>query len=172
MKTFHTIIKQILLLQILLWAPVLSAQLPSVNIYSLEGRMVNASSLNNDSMPMVVVFFKTYEQKCCQQLVSICEKKEQAFSDKGIKVIGICLDCNGDMARIKPFVYGHDLQIDVYVDKNGDLRRDMGINAFPYTIIYDHNKELICKYAGYCANSDDLIGDKLTECLKKIPSNK
>lgn len=172
MKTFHSITKQILLLQLLLWALVLPAQLPPVDIYSLDGRMVNASSLNHDSMPMVVVFFKTYEKKCCQQLVSICEKRKEDFSDKGIKVIGICLDCNGDIARVKPFVYGHDLQIDVFVDKNGDLRRNMGINAFPYTIIYDHNKELICKYAGYCANSDDLIGDKLTECLKKIPSKK
>lgn len=168
MKTFHSISKQNWILLLLLWAQILPAQLPSVDIYSLEGRIVNASTINNDSMPIVVVFFKTNEQKCCQQLISICEKQKDDFSDKDIKVIGICLDCNGDIARVKPFVYGHDLQIDVYVDKNGDLRRSMGINVFPYTIIYDKNREVICKYAGYCVNSDNLIADKLTECLKKM----
>lgn len=172
MKIFHSISKQNWILLLLLWAQVLPAQLPSIDIYSLEGRVVDASTVNNDSKPMVVVFFKTNEQKCCQQLISICEKQKDDFADKSIKVLGICLDCNGDIGRIKPFVYGHDLQIDVFIDKNGDLRRDMGIHTYPYTIIYDQNKELICKYAGFCANSDDFVGDKLTECLKKIQANK
>ncbi len=46
----------------------------------------------------------------------------------------------------------------------------MGINAFPYTVIYDQNSKVICKYAGYCANSDNMIEDKLKECLKKMDS--
>lgn len=158
------------ILLFVLWAHILPAQLPSINIYTLENQVVNASTINNDSMPMVVVFFKTNDKKCCQQLMSISDKHSDVLSEKGVKLVGICIDCIGKVDHIKPFVYGHDLQIDVYVDKNGELRRNMGIVPFPYTIIYDGNSEVICKYAGYCMNSDDLIEDKITECLKKMDS--
>lgn len=172
MNTYLINPKQIGVLLLFLCAQILPAQLPSVDIYTLEGHRIDASMINKDSMPMVVVFFKTYEQKCCQQLISICEKREEEFSDKGVKVIGICLDCLGKIGYIKPFVSGHELDIDVYIDKNGDLKRSLGINILPYTILYDQHQKVICKYAGFCISSDEMLADKLTQCLNKMASSK
>lgn len=171
MKTYLINPKQIGILLLILCAQILPAQLPPIDIYTLEGHRIDASSINNDSMPMVVVFFKTNEQKCCQQLISVCEKREEEFSDKGVKVIGICLDCIGKIGHIKPFVSGHDLNIEVFIDINGDLKRSMGIHVLPFTVLYDHHKEVVCKYAGFCMSSDDMLEDKLTQCLNKMPQN-
>lgn len=169
MKTLLKKPKQIWILLLFLCAQVLPAQLPPIDIYTLEGQRIDASAINKESMPMVVIFFKTNEQKCCQQLISVCEKREEEFSDKGVKVIGICLDCQGNIAYIKPFVLGHDLNIEVYIDKNGELKRSMAINVLPYTLLYDYKKELVCKYAGFCMTSDDILEDKLTQCLNDMP---
>jgi len=168
MKTYNIMPKQIWVLLLILCAQILPAQLPHVDIYTLEGQRIDASTINNEAMPMVVVFFKTNEQKCCEQLISICEKKEEEFSDKEVKVVGICLDCQGKIGYVKPFVLGHSISIEVFIDLNGDLKRAMGINVLPYTILYDHHKELVCKYAGFCISSDDMIEDKLTQCLNKM----
>jgi len=171
MESYKKSPKQIWVLLLFLSTYILPAQLPPVDIYTLEGQRIDASTINIESMPMVVVFFKTNEQKCCQQLISICEKREEEFSDKGVRVIGICLDCQGSMAYVKPFILGHDINIDVFIDLNGDLKRTMGINVLPYTVLYDHHKQLVCKYAGFCMSSDDMIEDKLTQCLNKMPQN-
>ena len=58
-----------------------------------------------------------------------------SLKDKNVRVIGICLDVSGNMSNIKPFVYGNNIDMDVYIDKNGEFKRAMNIPDVPYNII-------------------------------------
>jgi hypothetical protein len=142
--------------------------LPSVDIYSLDGNRVDASTISNDSMPMILVFFKTYDNKCCDNLFSICEAHEEILSKRGVKMMAVCIDCIGKIEHVKPFVFGHGLEIDVYVDKNGDLKRTMGIPEGPYTILYDQNMNVYCQHSGYCVGNQEIVCKKVNECLDKM----
>ena len=143
-------------------------ELPSVDLFTLEGNRIDASTITNNNMPMILVFFKTYDNKCCENLFSICEAHEEILAEKGVKMIAICIDCVGKIEHVKPFVYGHGLDIEVYVDKNGDLKRTMGIPDAPYTILYDQKMEVYCKYNGYCTGSQEMVCEKMNECLNKM----
>ena len=144
------------------------SKLPAVDLFTLDGIRINTASISNDNMPMILVFFKTYDNKCCENLFSICEAHEEMLAEKGVKMIAICIDCVGKIEHVKPFVYGHGLDIEVYVDKNGDLKRKMGIPDAPYTILYDQKMEVYCKYNGYCAGSQEMVCEKMNECLNKM----
>lgn len=145
--------------------------LPSADIYTLDGNRINTKQISNNQMPMILVFFKTYDNKCCENLFSICEAHEEVLADKGVKMIAICIDCVGKTGHVKPFVYGHGLDIEVYVDKNGDLKRAMGIPDAPYTILYDQQMEVYCKYNGYCTGNQEMVCKKMNECLNKMALN-
>lgn len=144
------------------------SKLPSVELFTLDGTEIDASTISNNNMPMILVFFKTYDNKCCENLFSICEAHEELLAEKGVKMIAVCIDCVGKTDHVKPFVYGHGLDIEVYVDKNGDLKRMMGIPDAPYTILYDQKMEVYCKYDGYCAGNQEMVCKKMNECLNKM----
>jgi hypothetical protein len=96
----------------------------------------------------------------------------EAYKDfmeyQGVKVIAVCIDCVGKTQHIKPFVYGHNLDIEVYIDKNGDFKRSMNILYSPSTILFDHQMNINCQLAGYCSNVEDLLCTKIEQCLANI----
>jgi len=167
MKTKQSIFLVILLISIFSLKSQTSI-FPSVDIFTLNGDRIDASIISNDSMPMVVVFFKSFNKECTKNLLSLNEANDEFISHKGIKVIAICIDCIGNMDHLKPYISGHNINLQVFIDKNGDLKRKMGIQHAPYTLIYDHNKNIFCKYSGYCTGIQDMICMKLKECLSKI----
>lgn len=148
------------------------SKLPSVDIFTLDGNKIDASTISNHDMPMILVFFKTYDNKCCENLFSICEAHEELLADQGVKMIAVCIDCIGKVNHVKPFVYGHGLNIEVYVDENGDLKRAMGIPNAPYTILYDQKMEVYCKYDGYCTGNQEMVCKKMNDCLNKMGLSK
>ena len=145
-----------------------SGPLPSVDVFTLDGEKVSASSLTSEGMPMILVFFKTYDRNCLENLVDICDAFKDQLKQKGVKMMAICIDCVGKSEHVKPFVFGRDLDIDVYVDTNGDLKRSMGIPNGPHTILYDEQMKVLCEYSGYCSGAGDQVCRKMNECLGKM----
>ena len=145
-----------------------SNKFPNADLYNLDGKRINAATISNNNMPLLLVFFKTNDNKCRENLFSICEAHEEVLVKKGVKVVAVCVDCTGRVEHVKPFIYGHDLDIEVYTDKNGNFKRAMGIADAPYTILYDHQMKIYCQQIGYCAGSEEMVCEKVNECLKKM----
>lgn len=141
---------------------------PSADVYTLDGQRIDARTISNDQKPMVVVFFKTYNNKCCDLLNTVYDAHKNVLLEKGVKMIAICVDCTGNVSHVKPFVYGNDLDLEVFVDKSGDFKRAMGVRDAPFTILYDQNMQVYCRYDGYCASAGEMVCDKMSECLNKM----
>jgi len=142
--------------------------LPSIELYSLDGTKVKANEISNDGKPLVLIFWKTNERESCEQLIMINDAYKDFMVYQGVKVIAVCIDCVGKTQHIKPFVYGHDLDIEVYIDKNGDFKRSMNILYSPSTILFDHQMNINCQFVGYCSNVEDLLCTKIEQCLANI----
>lgn len=142
-----------------------SFNLPTSELYSLDGTKVTAEEITNDGKPLVMIFWKTNERESCEQLLMINDAYQDFMRYQGVKVIAICVDCVGTTQHIKPFVYGHDLDIEVYIDKNGDYKRSMNIIHSPSTILFDNQMNINCQFAGYCSNVEDLLCTKIEQCL-------
>jgi hypothetical protein len=147
-------------------------RLPSVEIYTLDGIRVNSNTISNNGLPMIIVFFKTFDKNGLKSLVEINEAHDLFLNEFNVKVVAICIDCIGKTEHIKPLITGNDLSIEVFVDKNGDLKRAMGIPNSPYTLLFDHQMNLYCKYNGYCSGIEELVCGKIKECLSKMPKTK
>ena len=142
--------------------------LPEVDIYTLDGIRFKTSDISNNGKPMVMVFWKTYERESCSQLMMLNEVYEKCLKEKEIKVVGICVDCTGRMDHVKPFVFGYDLGIEVYVDKNGDFKRAMHVPDTPFTLLFDQEMKVYCQYIGYCPGFEESVLNKIENHLAKI----
>ena len=163
--------KTLLIMLIFAFTNLIFAQtdaLPSIELYSLDGTKVTANEISNDGKPLVLIFWKTNDRESCEQLLMINDAYKDFMVYQGVKVIAVCIDCVGKTQHIKPFVYGHDLDIEVYIDKNGDFKRSMNILYSPSTILFDHQMNINCQFTGYCSNVEDLLCTKIEQCLANI----
>ncbi len=163
--------KTILVLLFFPWATLLLAQtnpIPDIELYTMDGTKTSTSEISNNGKPMVMIFWKSTERESCEQLLMINDAYLDFMQYQGVKVIAICIDCVGKTQHIKPFVFGHDLDIEVYIDKNGDFKRSMNVIYSPSTILFDHQMNINCQFAGYCSNVEDLICTKIEQCLANI----
>jgi cytochrome c biogenesis protein CcmG, thiol:disulfide interchange protein DsbE len=142
-----------------------NTKLPDVPLYTLDGQEISASAISNEGMPLILTCWKTTEADCCEQLLQLYNTYDEILQNQGVKMIAICIDGSGCTQHVKPFVYGHDIDIDIYIDKNGDFKRAMGISDAPYTILYDNQMQKFCQHAGACSNIDDVVCHKVNECL-------
>lgn len=140
--------------------------LPDVKLYDLNGSAISATEILNNGEAYILVYWKTHEKNCCEQINQMIEAHEKMAGLLQVKVVAVCVDCKGLTDHIKPFVSGKDWNIDVYIDKNGDLLRAMNIPSTPFTSVYDENQKLICQYSGYCAGAQEMVCETLKECLQ------
>ena len=125
-----------------------SKSLPDIEFTNLDGHSVHIGEILKSGGPLLMVFWKSNDNECCEQLMMINEMYEDHLMAEGIKVIGICLDCAGQTQHVKPFIHGHDISFEVYIDKNGDFRRAMNVPDVPYTVLFDSKMNVICRRIG------------------------
>jgi len=138
--------------------------LPPVTLTSIDGKNIKASDINLGDEPVLMIFWQSFDPNCCSQIDEIDEIYRARLGGMNFKLIGICCDNGGDVHHIKPLVYGKSWDMHVYIDRNGDFKRAMGVPDYPYTILFDQDQDIVCKYSGYCASIDDLLCDKIREC--------
>jgi hypothetical protein len=151
-------------------SPTIQAQnstLPTTELYTCNGITISSDDILKDSQPTVIVFWKTYDERCVAHISSLLDSRDEVIEEDSLEFIIICVDCIGQTNHIKPFVMGQSWDATVYIDMNGDFKRNMGIVETPMTLMYDADQNLVCQYTGYCSGGDELICEKMKECLVK-----
>jgi hypothetical protein len=137
-----------------------NSNLPDADIYTLEGIKVNASGIAGNDRLTVVLFWNINDLKSLDQLYATNEANNQ-LNGKSVKIIGICTDVPGYMQFIKPYVFGHNIGIDIYIDKNNHLKRAMSVPITPYTFLFDQKNDIQAIVMGSCDNISEVIEDML-----------
>lgn len=101
-------------------------------------------------------------------MFSLHDAYYENLSERDVKLIAICQDQSGTIAYIKPFIKGHALNIEVFIDSNGEFSKSMGVNNSAFTILFDQNLNEYCRYSGYCPGSDEIMCEKVLHCLENI----
>ena len=163
----------IITIALLIISNVLAAQkngIPKVILTNLNGALISTLDIFNGDEASIVIFWRTNDQYSQGYLTEMIEAQQKLLANKDVKIIGICIDRNGSTAHIKPYVAGMDWDIEIYSDKNGELKRAMGIFDTPATIVFNRSNEIVCQYNGYCNGIEELMCDKLLECLE-VPTH-
>ena len=86
-------VKKILFFAMLLMASVAAkAQLPSVQLKTLEGKAINTAKLHNDGKPFIISFFATWCKPCNRELSAIHEVYPDWQDETGVKVYIVSID--------------------------------------------------------------------------------
>ena len=144
-----------------------SAQLPSVELKNLEGKVVNVSQLSNDGKPFVISFFADWCHPCKRELRAIHEVYADWQDETGMKLIAVSEDEAHNINKVKPTVESEGWEYDVLLDPNGDFMRAMGVQAIPHIFVLDGKGNIVYSHSGYTEGSEQAVIDKIREILDK-----
>lgn len=139
------------------------AQLPSVQLKDLDGKVVDSATFSNDGNPYVISFFATWCKPCLRELQAINDYYPDWQDETGMKLIAISIDEAQNANRVKPLVEGKGFEYEVYLDTNQDLKRALGIQDIPYLIIVDGDGKIVETRNGYTEGSESHIIEKIRE---------
>lgn len=145
-----------------------SAQLPSVQLKTIDGQSVDTATLSNDGKPFVIDFFATWCKPCNRELKAINEVYADWQEETGVKVICVSIDEGQDANKVKPLVNSEGWEYEtVLLDPNSDFLRAMGGQNIPYIVIVDGNGKIADTRNGYIEGSEEHIIEKVRELLNK-----
>ena len=140
-----------------LWLPAQQCSIPDVDLRDLDGNLVSSTKITTPGTSTLLVFWKSSSGKCCDNLEMLQEAWDDTLSGAGIKMVAICIDCNGSWSHVKPLVNGNSWDFDTYIDVNGDLERAMAVYDVPCTMLFDKEQKLICRYNSACMGSHEFV---------------
>ena len=137
------------------------AQLPSVQLKTLEGKAINTAKLHNDGKPVIISFFATWCKPCNRELSAISEVYEDWQDETGVKMIIVSIDQAQDANRVKPLVDGFGWEYEVLLDPNGDFKRAMNVQNVPHVFVLDGKGKIVYNHAGYTDGGEEDIYNAL-----------
>lgn len=166
-KDIMKVKKTLLALCALICAMAASAQIPSVQLKTLDGKPVDTATLSNDGKPFVISFFATWCKPCNRELKAISEVYADWQDETGMKLIAISTDQAQNINKVKPLVDGEGWEYEVLLDPNSDFLRAMGIQMIPHVLIFDGEGKLVDQRSGYTEGGEQHIIEKIREIVSK-----
>ena len=163
MKLFRFFIAAVLLLA----ASAASAQLPSVKLKSLDGKIVDTSKLSNGGKPFVISFFATWCKPCNRELKAIHEVYPDWQKETGMKLVAISIDQAQNINKVKPLVDSEEWEYDILLDPNSEFRRAMGVQMIPHVFIIGGDGTIVESRSGYTDGGENHLIEKVRELVKK-----
>ena len=141
------------------------AQLPSVQLKTMDGKVVDTANLNNDGKPFVISFFATWCKPCLRELRAINEHYPDWQDETGMKLIAVSTDEAQNANKVKPLVDSEGFEYEVLLDTNQDFQHALGIQMIPYVMIIDGKGNIVETRNGYTDGSEQHIIQKIRELI-------
>ena len=142
------------------------SQIPSVDIKTLDGGIINTSKFDNNGNPIVISFWATWCKPCKQELENIHEVYEDWKEETNVKLIAISIDDARNTSKIKPLVNAKGWEYEVYQDSNREFATKMGVNPIPHTFLLNKDKKIVWDHVTYSDGDEDELYDKILEIIE------
>lgn len=142
------------------------AQLPAVKLKTIDGKTVSTDTLSNNGRPMIIDFFATWCKPCNRELTAIAEVYDDWVEETGVRLVAVSIDQAQNINKVKPLVDNHGWPYEVLLDPNSDLKRALGIQMIPYTLILDGQGKIVYKHNGYSEGAEEELIEKVRELVK------
>lgn len=144
----------------------LQAQLPSVQLKTLNGQTIDASTLNNNGKPFIVSFFATWCHPCLKEMTNVAKVYDTWKSETGVKYYAISTDQPQTASKVKPWIESKGFKFDVLLDSNAELARHFGVQSIPYILVFDGDGNLVHKHTGYKDGDENALYEVVKKYVK------
>ena len=77
------------------------------------------------------------------------------------------IDQAQNVHKVKPLVANHGWEYEVFIDANEDLKRALGVQMIPFTMIVDGQGKIVYKHTGYNNGDENELIEKVRELINQ-----
>jgi cytochrome c biogenesis protein CcmG/thiol:disulfide interchange protein DsbE len=142
------------------------SQIPSVDLKTLDGSIINTTEFDNNNNPIIISFWATWCKPCKQELENIQEVYDDWREETNVKLIAISIDDARNTSKIKPLVNAKGWEYEVYQDSNREFATKMGVNPIPHTFLLNGDKKIVWDHVTYSDGDEEELYEKILEILE------
>jgi cytochrome c biogenesis protein CcmG/thiol:disulfide interchange protein DsbE len=129
------------------------------NNYRLKG------NLNHDAN--IMIFWATWCKPCKLEFPNI-QKLIDAHKNIDIHVLAVSIDSPRSLAKVKAFVRTQKYDFTYLLDKDGDLKSNLLVNAIPHTFIINSEGNIVYSHLGFREGDETVIEDEILKLVKNL----
>lgn len=122
-------------------------KLPDTFLKDLNGKKVSVHDYLDGGPLLISFWFLACEP--CKKEMKFLDEYHQKYSESGFKVLSINTDNSRTINRVKPFVKSKKYTFPILNDPKSLFFRKLGGKVCPYTVLVDHEGNIIKKHSGY-----------------------
>jgi cytochrome c biogenesis protein CcmG/thiol:disulfide interchange protein DsbE len=134
---------------------------PSINIKTLDGKIVNTNEYTQAGKITVISFFATWCTPCKKELDVINELYGEWTEKYNMQLVAITIDDARGLTKVPALVSSKGWEFSVLADYKQELMQSLSFQTIPQTFLLNEKGEIVYAHNGYNP------GDEL-ELEKKI----
>ena len=146
-----------------------SGKLPDFKAKNLKNKTVSFSEIKGEKLT-IIDFWATWCKPCVRSIPKLVKVYEK-YKDQGVQFIGINVDGNRNLPKVRPFVRSLKITYPVLLDINDKIRNDLRIMSIPYILVIDQNDEIIFTHIGYRPGDEKVLEEEIQKLLKEFEKN-
>ena len=145
----------------------LAAQLPDINVKTLDGKSVNIQQYANDGKITVLSFWATWCSPCKRELDALADLYPDWQEDYNVEIVAVTIDNARALPKVKPMVSTKGWEYTILSDANEELRRAMNFQSVPMTFLLDKDGNIVYTHNSYTAGDEYELEDKIKDLAGK-----
>lgn len=137
--------------------------LPSLELSSIDGKMVNLKEVVKGNKITVVSFWAMWCTNCVSQYTSLTPK----INEIGVPFYAISIDAKDQEAKVTPFIQSKGWRFSFLLDPDKQLFRTLGATFPPHIFIVNANGKVLWEQRVFNENSEAELLKKIKELSEK-----
>lgn len=143
------------------------ATLPTVDLKTIDGKVVNTKNISNDGKPIIISLWATWCMPCREELDAISLVYEDWVEETGVKLYAISIDDSRTASKVAPFVRAKGWEYEVLQDVNSDFKRAMNVTDVPFLCIVNGNGEIVWSHTSYAAGGEEEVYEIIKQLVQE-----
>lgn len=139
-------------------------KIPSIDLKTLDGKVLNVNEISNTDSIKVFGFWATWCVPCINELDAISDVYADWQDETNVEIIAVSTDDSRTKKRVKPMVNGKGWDYTVLLDENQDFKRALNITTIPHVVIVK-NGEIVYRHTGYTPGAEDELYEEIKNNL-------
>lgn len=143
-------------------------ELPNTVIKDVvNGKKVAFSETVTKGKVTLISFWATWCVPCKKEIKSIREKMADWKKEADFDYITVSIDESRAEGLVRSYAKSQGWEFEYYIDTNGDLKRSLGFQNVPFTMIVDKNGKVAYTHTGFEEGSENEVFAKVKELAAK-----
>lgn len=137
--------------------------LPSANVKTLEGQVVNVQELGKSGKITVISFWATWCSPCKKELDAIKDYYGEWQEKYGVELVAVSVDDTRTGAKVPAMVAEKGWEYRILLDPGKEFQLAANINSVPHTLLLDKTGNIVFEHIGYTPGDELELEEKIKE---------